>query len=351
LPIQYNNRNVDAANPDASWVSYHPERWYGDDGTLRVPDSESHSFEQNCEGCHATGVSVEKKGNQFVSSSKELGIGCERCHGPGGLHASTGGGNGNNIINPEYLSAKTGTQVCSQCHTRVVSMPGANGANFETGYPAIVNGDEIKHFVIGNDLDEYQSLTKLSGGATPGFWNDNDPSFGENASANNHSKKHHQQAFDFEKSHHSEIVGLKCFDCHTTHNGGSEAPQLRLSNNSNALCLGCHPDKEEMGENVANGDVLNVHSKHVWDPTGSKASRCSGCHLPKTAKSAVYTDIHSHVFDIIKPGVSLAMAEKNTAAGIENDKSTVIMNACFSCHPDDDYGVGRWLAWERKVVE
>ncbi len=106
-----------------------------------------------------------------------------------------------------------------------------------------------------------------------------------------------------------------------------------------------------MGEDIDTGDVLNIHSKHIWDPTGSKASKCSGCHLPKTAKSAVFTDIHSNVFDIIKSAVSLAMAEKNTAAGIKNDSSTVIMNACFSCHPDEDFGVNRWNPWKAKVVE
>lgn len=351
LPIQYNNRNIDPDNPDAAWVSYNPDRWYNVDGTLRTPDSEKDSYEQNCEGCHATGLSVAKSGSEFVSSSTEIGIGCEECHGPGSVHVATGGGNANNIINPEFLTVEMSSQVCGQCHIRVASMPGPNGANFETEYPSIVNGDEIVPYVFGNDLNDFISLTNLKGIGTPGYWNDNDESFGVDASENNHSKKHHQQYLDFSKSYHFEVVGLACFDCHSPHKADLEN-QLRLENDNNDLCLSCHPDKREMGVNVANGDELNVHTKHVWDPEVSKASRCSGCHMPKTAKSAVNNDIHSHVFDIIKPAISLSMAGKNDAAGVKNDASSVIMNACFSCHPeDDDYGVSRWLAWEDKVVE
>lgn len=351
LPVQFNNRNIDTDNPDAAWVSYNPERWYNDDGTLRTPDPAKHSYEQNCEGCHATGLSVEKVGSEFVSSSLEMGIGCEECHGPGSIHSDTGGGNGNNIINPDFITIEGARQVCGQCHTRVVSKPGDNGANFETGYPAIVDGNEIIPYESGKELNEFISFTKLDGKPTPGLWNDDDKdTFGEDASENNHSKQHQQQAFDFSKSHHFTEVGLMCFNCHFAHGGDIEA-QLRFENDDNSLCLKCHPDKQEMGEDVVNGKVLNVHTKHPWDPSGSKASRCSGCHMPKTAKSAVFTDIHSHIFDIIEPPISLAMAEKNEANGIKNDASTVIMNSCFSCHPDEDYGVARYMAWEAKVVE
>ncbi|MGR3220440.1 MAG: cytochrome c3 family protein [Candidatus Anammoxibacter sp.] len=347
LPVQYNHRNVDADNPNDAWVSYHPERWYNDDGTLREPSTTDHSFEQNCEGCHATGLSVTKVNDEFISSSAEIGIGCEECHGPGAIHVNTLGGRGNHIIHPDYMTVEAANQICGQCHTRVVSKPGDFGADFGTGYPSIVDIDEIIPYVAGNDLDKFLSFTKLNGASTPGFWNDNDTeAFDENASKNNHSKKHHQQAIDYTKSGHFLNVGLTCFDCHSPHGTKFEA-QLRLNNDDNSLCLSCHTGKGKMGKD----GVTNVHTKHPWDPEGSKASRCSGCHMPKTAKTAVYTDIHSHVFDIIEPPVSLAMAEKNDVEGVENGASTVVMNACFSCHPKDDFGVNRWEFWKARVVE
>jgi len=42
---------------------------------------------------------------EFVSDSKELGISCESCHGPGGQHVSAGGGKAQYIVNPKYLAA------------------------------------------------------------------------------------------------------------------------------------------------------------------------------------------------------------------------------------------------------
>ncbi len=73
--------------------------------------------------------------------------------------------------------------------------------------------------------------------------------------------------------------------------------------------------------------------------------------MPKTARSAVDNDTASHVFDIIKPQTSKAMANANTEAGIENNPGTVITNACYGCHPEDtDYGVKRWNKWKKKKI-
>lgn len=65
-------------------------------------------------------------------------------------------------------------------------------------------------------------------------------------------------------------------------------------------------------------------------------SLCTGCHMAKTAKSVVDIDISSHVFDIIKPYTSKAMADANTAAGTTNSPTTVITNSCYGCHSDED---------------
>src|SRR3989304_8339605 len=124
LPIQHNNRNVDENNPNAAWVSYNPDTWYNDENTLittaaDTPPNKNKSFEQNCEGCHVTGLGITRNANgEFVSSSQELGISCESCHGPGGLHVSEGGGKSRHIVNPKYLATDRGNEVCGQCHIR-----------------------------------------------------------------------------------------------------------------------------------------------------------------------------------------------------------------------------------------
>ena len=73
--------------------------------------------------------------------------------------------------------------------------------------------------------------------------------------------------------------------------------------------------------------------------------------MPKTAKTAVDNDISSHVFDIIKPYASKAMARRQHGkAGKTNSASTVITNSCYGRHSDEDtdYSVERWNEWEKE---
>ena len=357
LPIQYNNRNVDESNPNAAWVSYNPGNWYNSYNTLITTDADTppdknKSFEQNCEGCHVTGLSITRNADgEFVSGSKELGISCESCHGPGGLHVSEGGGKARHIVNPKYLATDRGNEVCGQCHIRVINKAGEGGAEFETEYPCIINGDEITPFIPGKILANYIEETTSDGKPTAGYWNDNDTTtLGEYASENNHSQKHHQQYQDLTKTHHYNYAGIKCYTCHEPHGSGvSETPQLlRESNNNNKLCINCHGDLAKTMEKDA--ELQNKHAKHLYSSTDIGGSRCTGCHMPKTAKSAVDNDISSHFFDIIKPYTSQAMADANTAAGTTNSPTTVITNSCYGCHSDEDtdYSVERWNEWEKE---
>lgn len=98
------------------------------------------------------------------------------------------------------------------------------------------------------------------------------------------------------------------------------------------------------------GELQNKHAKHLYSSTDAGGSLCTGCHMPKTAKTAVDNDISSHVFDIIKPYASKAMADANTATGKSNSASTVITNSCYGCHSDEDtdYSVERWNKWEKE---
>lgn len=114
MPIQYNNRNVDESDPNAAWVSYNASNWYDSDNTLITSDvdttpNKDKSFEQNCEGCHVTGLSITRNSDgEFVSDSKELGISCESCHGPGGLHVSEGGGKADTLSTLNILPQTEG---------------------------------------------------------------------------------------------------------------------------------------------------------------------------------------------------------------------------------------------------
>src|SRR3989304_1098138 len=353
LPIQYNNRNIDESNPDAAWVSYNPDHWYNGNSLLTTDvdtsPNKNKSFEQNCEGCHVTGLSITRNADgEFVSNSKELGISCESCHGPGGQHVSAGGGKAQYIVNPEYLATDRGNEVCGQCHIRVKNKTGESGAEFETEYPCIINGEEITPFIPGKILANYIEETGSDGKPTAGYWNDNDTSLGENASDNNHSKKHHQQYQDLTKSVHYNYAGNKCYTCHEPHSTGvSGTAQLLRENDNNKICINCHGSLAKTMKK--DGELQNKHAKHLYNSSDVGGSRCTSCHMPKTAKSAVDNDISSHVFDIIKPYTSKAMADANTAAGTTNNPTTVINNSCYGCHSEDnDYSEERWNTWEKE---
>ena len=247
------------------------------------------------------------------------------------------------------MATDRGNEVCGQCHVRVKNKDGENGANFVTAYPSIINYGEITPFIPGRVLADYVEETDSVGKPTAGYWDDNDAaSLGENASENNHSKKHHQQYQDFIKSRHYNYAGQKCYQCHEPHGTGTTGtPQLLQRSDNNKICITCHDDFADTVRK--DGELQNKHAKHNYSSSDPGGSLCTGCHMPKTAKSAVDNDISAQVFDSIKPYASKAMADNNTADAVENSAGTVITNSCAGCHSTDtDYGVERWDEWEEK---
>jgi hypothetical protein len=73
-----------------------------------------------CLECHFTYAETVAEPNQYRPESLQLGISCERCHGPGADHVTIerkqkGGGSGS-MINPAKLSRDRQMEVCTQCH-------------------------------------------------------------------------------------------------------------------------------------------------------------------------------------------------------------------------------------------
>jgi hypothetical protein len=91
---------------------------------------------------------------------------------------------------------------------------------------------------------------------------------------------------------------------------------------NNSLCLGCHGKDKRFSSPGA----IMKHTKHAYSPETQGLSRCSSCHMVKTASSAEGGDVHSHDFKIIKPAESLAMFKKGP--------KDVAPNSCNGCHKD-----------------
>lgn len=289
LPIQWNQAT-------SRWVPYNLQYWYNDDGSLRVP-ALNRSFEAQCAGCHNTGLQIEKTATgEFRSTYVELNIGCEKCHGPGSDHVKAGGAKAA-IVNPRNLPFERSLEVCGQCHSRGVSQP--NGVH-EFPWDDANN----KASVLGEPLRQYYT-------DKGGRWGDPQA----------HSRQHHQQWLDYQKSKHFNAQ-VRCFDCHDPH-GGPGRSQLVKADYNNTLCLSCHAKDDKR---FASNDPIRNHTKHNYAPETKRTSRCSTCHMVATASSAEAGDIHSHTFKIIRPSVSLDMFAK--------DPKSVIANSCNSCHVD-----------------
>jgi len=287
LPIQWNQAT-------SRWVPYNLQNWYAEDGTLKTP-AVAKSFEMSCAGCHNTGLELKKVDGGYESKYVELNTGCEKCHGPGSNHFKSPKTKGT-IVNPRKMDYERGVEICGQCHSRGVSVP-----NGTLEYPW--NDQENQPYKLGDPLDKYYQFK-------PGLWGDPEA----------HSRSHHQQWLDSKKSTHYEAK-VFCFDCHNPHGGPSQS-QLVKADYNNTLCLSCH-GKDKV---YANPGAIREHTKHNYAPETKGTSRCSSCHMVRTAASAEAGDIHSHDFKIIKPQLSLEMFQK--------DPKMVLPNSCNGCHKD-----------------
>lgn len=338
LPIQWNAKGY-LDNSTGDWVSYNPQNWFDAAGNPKATSTNSFrkiSWDKNCSGCHITGNKVQRvvAGNDtsYVStwannsSVANIVVGCEACHGPGSLHPANAFGTDKKIINPaKFTSNDRKLEACGQCHMRGTSNKGAyefpwdeaNNHGYVPGVEALANYKTDK----------------------PGVWPD-----GLTA------KQHHQQYQELLTSKHvtNPFGKLNCFTCHDPHKPAGDhqvrdslavgTDKFKVENDNNSLCLACHATlgpfaaitKDMVRDPAANqaaiAAVVSEHTRHSYDPTNanttSGASRCSKCHLPKTATTAKAYDIHSHTFNTVPPAKTLLYQSKG---GMPN-------GCAVSCH-------------------
>ncbi len=364
-PVQYNEKTHE-------YVQYHADAWY-DANNLPIYDpatssradaaGNSRSMAKGCMGCHITGmvVSQDSNGEWLAKSSyqypvndsriagnvsyfdldgngqaDEMNNGCENCHGPGSEH----NGNPAGIINPERdMTPGQINNLCGMCHSRGKSLP-----NHTFGYP--YNDTDLTGLTPQGIIDGAGVADYYSQGA--GWW-------GDSVSDHKSSKQHHQQFTDLYQSSKPtfEFHKISCIDCHDAHGSnnehmivedreetGSDGNPITIATDAdnNTLCLSCHAThgdfaniSVDMVANITDPDslaviasVVSLHTNHPYSPdSGTKASRCTKCHMPKVAKSAIEYDIHSHTFEPIPP---------------QKTKEFNMPNSCaVSCHAKDGY--------------
>ncbi len=300
--------------------TYRPYDWVTPDGTpdgrpLKIEELPKGRFaEAKCSGCHTTGFEFYKDvaaGHWKAKGKGELGIACERCHGPASKHvaeaqeAKTSGKKlapeATTIVHPlKDLNALQQTQVCATCHGRNTNKK-ISDLSFQQGF---LPGDV--------DMTTRARFWSYSGTSNPDeykyFW------------PNDWAKRNRQQWQDFQKSTHFNKAGMSCLTCHTFH-GKWEGAQLRQK--PEEMCVSCHSSAGYAKR--GNAELF------AGSPMHKAGVQCVDCHMAKigyrsdkTAKGPHQWDTSSHTFMVALPAM---------------EKSQGIRSSCASCHE----GQGRKL--------
>lgn len=329
LPIQYNLVGY-KNNSSGTWASYNPGNWFTASGTLKPIDNAFRkiSYDKNCGGCHMTGYKVVKNvtgpdtswvGNWANSSDTTNNkVGCETCHGPGSDHIAAP--STSNIFGPTRMN-QAGLQrqqeVCGQCHMR------SSSTNFTYEFPWKESIDSAYQpgLVLSQFIPVWQNYFNTVGG--PGVWPDTLT-----------SRQHHQQWQDMSYSAHNNI--MNCYRCHDAHRTTNYPHQLKLSSDSNSICIQCHTNFGTPGN--PNITAITQHTKHSYDPLNTNqsggTSRCVTCHMTKTAISALAYDISSHNWRVIRPIKTLQKL------GVSSPTLGMLNTCSVGCHRNPGTGSG-----------
>jgi predicted CXXCH cytochrome family protein len=272
-------------------------------------------WNDNCVFCHnvAPNPGLDAATGRFQTTTAELGVACEACHGPGAEHVSANADPlrrlflstkhvaDPTIVNPARLSPARAADVCGRCHGQRLADDVA---------PFLTHGDP---FVPGDDLALTTSPlwrdTPLAGDReafAPRFWADGTARL---------------TAYEYQgllQSRCAQRGALTCTTCHGMHEGEPRG-QLRAGLRgaaADAMCTSCHTT-------LADQAAAARHTQH--DP-GS--ARCVSCHMPRVVYGVL--DVHrSHRIEVPEPAHDAAFGRPD---------------ACTACHVSETPG---WAAAAR----
>ncbi len=215
-----------------------------------------------CVDCH-TGMPelVAGSHNRFQQPPfRVLTVGCERCHGPGAIHAqqrnqdamfggSFEGPIDFSIVNPRKLRPEIRDDVCAQCHlagdARVLQ-PGKNYLDFRPGTPLgdVVGIFSVPQTIKGNHfvaLDQFEQVKMsrcwVASAGRMGCISCHDP----------HVQLHGDQAAEFFRN--------RCLSCHST--GSCREPLAhRQATSPSDNCISCHMPKQP-SENIGHSSITD----------------------------------------------------------------------------------------------
>ncbi len=196
--------------------------------------------QQECLVCHTTSSRAIRQ--QVGPEAADRAIGCERCHGPGGLHLASIAARFPDaaIANPAQAAPKEINQSCGGCHSQhFLAMPSARTAPDWTRFP-------------GSTLPQSRCYTE-SGGA------------------------------------------LNCVTCHDPHtNAESSRPYYE------AKCLSCHATSSTRGHAMPIPSGQTDAAFRSPCPVNPRRD-CLDCHMPKVRYDWLHADFTDHYIRVHRP--------------------------------------------------
>jgi hypothetical protein len=183
------------------------------------------AIDPTCLYCHASRVQQPVPGTQNRFSGDpflENGVGCERCHGPGGAHVERKG----RMVNPLALAPDRRDSVCAQCHIEA---------------EAVIEkaGRDMSDFRPGDRLSDYKSFFVYANGA-------------QHLTAVSHVEALAQSVC---KQHSGDK--LSCLTCHDPH---TIVPPADRASYYRSKCLGCHTGQRYASQHRGtNPDCIACH--------------------------------------------------------------------------------------------
>ena len=194
-----------------------------------------------------------------------LGIGCQRCHGPGEAHVdlaysadATDEEIANSILNPEDLPPNLADDMCLQCHMQPSSRMGSLVRPFDRGVFTYRPDEPLETYLAHIDFvpdDPEDALFEIN---------------------------HH--AYAIERSACFADGGkLSCLSCHDAHH---KLSPLEIEERTRTACMSCH-EPEACGVE----DVMQIPI--------AEAQNCATCHMPhRTPNDAIHTAVTDHRIQI-----------------------------------------------------
>lgn len=236
-----------------------PLTWYTSVGQWRMSPGydgpRHHSFQrtvgEDCLFCHTGGT---RQGNDELPRIvfREFAISCERCHGPGSLHAerhrnqteSLGSANDLTIVNPKNLSRELSEAICQQCHLESVVRSNVQGRTPHDFRPGLRWTD----FCINYDAQLPSDQMTVTG----------------------HVQQMHQSNC-YRKSN-----TLTCITCHRMH---ELLPESMRIEQYRAACLSCHEEQS----------CSLPHNKRR-----ERGDNCTACHMPQSPTEVPHVAFTHH---------------------------------------------------------